>query len=242
LVNGEKNNLQIHLQNHGTRNYTLVSAASSFHDTNKHWATVCLLPHLSSRTDGQVKNATALRYNVPLVAGANFSAPYTVHSEFRPQELGLTVWVNLVEQGTTNTLSQVTALNQTISIVEPASSWLDPSLLFLWLVLGSALVGGAYAVYNSYFAPQTKKGKRTGVKKSKAVVVNEKTEDYPNVKPYEEEWIPAQHLKSRTSKLKKRDTGASSGGEELTSGGEVTSGAESATEGKGGKKRKNKKA
>lgn len=73
-------------------------------------------------------------------------------------------------------------------------------------------------------------------------MVNDKTENYPVVKPYEEDWIPAQHLKSRASKLKKRDGGASSGGEEVTSGGEVTSGAESATETKGGKKRKNKKA
>lgn len=47
LVNGEKNNLQIHLQNHGKKNYTLVSAASSFHDTDKHWATVSL-PHTYS--------------------------------------------------------------------------------------------------------------------------------------------------------------------------------------------------
>lgn len=190
-----------------------------------------------------MKNSTALRYNVPLVSGANFSAPYTVHSEFRPQELGLTVWVNLVEQGTTNTVSQITALNQTVSVVEPPSSWLDPSLLFLWLIIGSALAGGAYAVYSTFFVDKSKKGKR-GVKKTKAVVVNEKTENYPNVKPYEEDWIPAQHLKSRASKLKKRDGagGASSGGEDFTSGGEATSGAESATESKGARKRKGKKA
>jgi translocon-associated protein subunit alpha len=40
VVNGEKNNLLIHLANNGNRNYTLVSAAASFHDPAKHWALV----------------------------------------------------------------------------------------------------------------------------------------------------------------------------------------------------------
>jgi hypothetical protein len=182
-----------------------------------------------------------LRYNVPLVAGANFSAPYTLHSEFRPQEIGLTVWVNLAEQGTTDPSSHITAFNQTVSVVEPPTSWLDPSLLFLWLIIGTTLLGGAYAAYSTFFADSTKKGRKGGIKRTKAVVVNEKKEDYPKVKPYEEDWIPASHLKNRASKLKKQDGGASSGGEEITSGGEVTSGAESGPEGKVSRKRKGKK-
>jgi translocon-associated protein subunit alpha len=187
----------------------------------------------------QIKNTTTAKYNVPLVAGANFSAPYTLNSEFRPSELGLTVWVNLAEQGSTE-ISHITALNQTVSVVEQPSSWLDPSLLFLWLLLGSALLGGAYAAYNTFLAPKQKKTKRT-VKR--AVVVNEKTEAYPNVKPYDEDWIPATHLKNRSSKTKRRDGGASSGGEEVLSAGDITSGAESGPEvSKGGKKRKGKKA
>jgi len=223
VVNGEKTGINIHLANTGSKNYTLVSASSSFHDPLKDWALI--------------RNSTALRYNVPLVSGANFSAPYSVNSEYRPGELGLTVWVNLAEQGSAE-ISRITALNQTVSIVEQPTSWLDASLLLLWLILGSALAGGAYAVYQTFFAPKTKKGKR--VQKKKAVVVNEKTEDYPKVKPYEEDWIPAHHLKSRASKTK-RDGGASSGGEELLSAGEATSGAESGTEGKA-RRRKGKKA
>jgi translocon-associated protein subunit alpha len=169
-----------------------------------------------------------------LVTGSNFSAPFSLNSEFRPQELGLTVWVNLAEQGSATT-DQIVAFNQTVSIVEQPTSWLDPSLLFLWLIIGTALLGGAYAAYNTFFAPQGRKGKK-GVKKTKAIVVNEKTESYPTVKPYEEEWIPAQHLKSRASKTKKEAGALSSGGEEATSG------AESGPEGKGARRRKSKKA
>lgn len=84
--------------------------------------------------------------------------------------------------------------------------------------------------YNSYFKTAATKRKR-GTKKVKAVVVADPdTKAYPDVRPYEEEWIPEQHLKSRGPKAKK-------GGEaDLTSGGEATSGGEtSGAEGKKGK-------
>jgi len=40
VVNGEKNGLNIHLANTGKKNYTLISASSSFHDPLNHWALV----------------------------------------------------------------------------------------------------------------------------------------------------------------------------------------------------------
>jgi translocon-associated protein subunit alpha len=138
----------------------------------------------------------------------------------------LTVWVNVVETGS-NEVHQITAFNQTVSVVEPQSSWCDPQLLFLYLVLASALAGGAYLLYDAFFAQPARKTNKP--RKVKAVVVAEKGKAYPDVKPYEEEWIPEQHLKNRASKLKKSGAtsgGASSGGEDLLSGGDVTSGGE----------------
>ena len=140
----------------------------------------------------------------------------------------MTVWVNLAESGSKDFVP-ITALNQTVSIVEKPASWFDPGLLFLYLVLGSALFGGAYAAYQAFFAPKGRKANR-GTRSKKAVVPAEtKKQKYPDVKPYEEEWIPEQHLKSRANKLKKKE-GAVGGGEDLTSGGEVTSGGESGVE------------
>lgn len=155
----------------------------------------------------------------------------------------MTVWVNIAESGTKD-LVPITALNQTVSIVEPPTSWLDPGLLFLYLILGSALLGGAYLAYQAFFTtPKGKKGSKGSKSKKTIVPANLEKKSYPDVKPYEEEWIPEQHLKSRASKLKKKggDVRAASGTEELTSGGEATSGAESGPEVKG-KKRKGKKA
>ena len=157
---------------------------------------------------------------------------------FRPQEIGLTVWVNLGEAGVKD-LYPITALNETVSVVEPASSWFDPGLLFLYLVFGVLLAGGGYAAYQAFMVPRGKKGNKVRVKRA---VVPAKTEkkSYPDVKPYEEEWIPEHHLKTRASKLKMKE-GTTSAGEELTSGGEVTSGGESGPDAKA-RRRKGKKA
>jgi translocon-associated protein subunit alpha len=111
----------------------------------------------------------------------------------------------------------------------------------MYLLLTTALAGSLYYAYNQYFNPPTKKTGGAKSKKVKAVVVADKGKQYPDVKPYEEEWIPAEHLKSRQPKMKKR-SGASSGGEDFTSGGDLTSGGEtSGAEIKKGKK-KGKKA
>ncbi|KAK4687377.1 translocon-associated protein subunit alpha, partial [Tremellales sp. Uapishka_1] len=217
VVNGEQNGLNIHLNNVGSKNYTLVSAAASYHDPANYWSTI--------------KNTTTLKYNVPLISGANFSAPFSMYSEFKPQELGLTVWVNLAETGTSD-LHRITALNQTVAITEPPTGWFDLPLLFLYLLIGTALTGAAYAAYNTFVVKSSKKGKRNVVKK-KVVVPADSGKVYPDVKPYEEEWIPEQHLRSRQPKPKKKG-GASSAGEEITSGGD-TSGGEKKRKSKGKK-------
>jgi hypothetical protein len=125
----------------------------------------------------------------------------------------------------------VTAYNQTVSIVEPAQSWFDPQALFLYLIVGAALVGGAYFAFQSYFvAPQQKKKRRGGAKRAVATTV----EDVAPVdaKKFDEDWIPTAHLNKK--KLR-------SDGEGFTSGGEATSGAEaSGPEGKS-RRRKAKK-
>ncbi|KAL7418486.1 hypothetical protein Q5752_006944 [Cryptotrichosporon argae] len=230
VVNGEPTALLLNLANPSANNYTLVSAAASYHDPARDWALV--------------KNVTALKYGVPLIAGANFSAPFNLHSEFRPQELGLTVWVDVRSASGANAeLHRLVAYNQTVSIVEPAASWLDPSLLFLYVLVSTALAGGAYAAYKAFFPDAKRKAASKARRvargdaptrdgKVKVVVPGDNKEQYPAVKPYEEEWIPEQHLRSRAGKVRK-DGGATSG-EELTSGGE------SGPEGKA-RRRKNKK-
>lgn len=57
----------IQITNGGENNFTLVGASASYHDTAKHWKLL--------------KNATVTKFNIPVPAGANFSAPYNLNSE-----------------------------------------------------------------------------------------------------------------------------------------------------------------
>ncbi|TXT11570.1 uncharacterized protein COLE_01980 [Cutaneotrichosporon oleaginosum] len=189
----------IQITNSGENNFTLVSASASYHDTNKHWKLV--------------KNATVTKLNLPVNAGANFTAPYNLNSELRSAEHGLTVWVDL-KHG--KELHRVTAFNSTVSVVEPATSWFDPQVILMYLIVGAALLGAGYFAFTTYFAPpkKTRKGARKHAKAAPAVVEGTISDTAKGA--YDEDWIPAQH-KRRTK-------------DGATSGGEATSGAESGPE------------
>lgn len=109
-------------------------------------------------------------------------------------------------------------------------------MLFLYAILaGFAFFVGSF-LYRTFVAPAP--SSKTGGSNSKdggkrkVVVPVTKQAAYPaSVEPYEEEWIPASHLAARKRKTAGAAS-ASSGGEELTSGGEGR---------KGGKKGKGRK-
>ena len=124
--------------------------------------------------------------------------------------------------------------------------------LFVYIVVLATLAGLGYVGYNAlmdYYYPQAKrtKSKRSvnsassGSTTALKVVPADYGKPYPeSVKPYEEDWVPSHHLKPTTKRRKggKSDGGVSSAAE-VTSGGEgFTSGAESSTEKKKGKKGK----
>lgn len=196
MYNGASNPLTVAIHNNGKEATNLVALGASWHDTEKYWKLV--------------KNQTATKFNVPLEAGANLTAPFRVHSEFKPKDLGLTIWADLKNGAQ---LTRVIAFNSTVSVVEPAASWFDPQVLFAYLVVSAALLGGAYLAFTTFVAPPKSKKRRVV---STPVVV----EATPEKGKYEEDWIPAIH------KAKTRRSGANT----PASGGEATSGAESGPE------------
>jgi hypothetical protein len=123
----------------------------------------------------------------------------------------------------------------------------DPRI-FLYLVI-TAVLGLAgtqlYKALMSRYFPQTTRTRRakSGGAGKRAVVPAEKGKAYPeSVQPYEEEWIP-EGLRARTKKKGvvgegATAPGASSAGEEATSGAEGASsgGERRKTKGKKGKK------
>ncbi|KAH7884654.1 hypothetical protein F5I97DRAFT_1929500 [Phlebopus sp. FC_14] len=199
VINGERNQIFLLVENKSGQNLTLQTVGGSFH-------------HPESGI--LVKNTTSLTYGLRLLEDSKLQIPYTFYSEFKPGDLRLNIWL---EHTVEDEKYRVTAYDSVVTIVEPESSWFDFKLITTYFIVLAFLGGISYYVYLSYVpASKTKKTKRPEASTSVATVT------VTGVSSYEEEWIPEHHLKK--SKSKKTPAGALSSGEEV-SGGE-TSGTE----------------
>ncbi|KAF8802534.1 hypothetical protein BYT27DRAFT_7173045 [Phlegmacium glaucopus] len=212
VVNGEKSSLMVTVENKSDRNVTLLNIAGAL---------------LHPDTNAVLKNLTILKYGVALVEKAKLQLPYTFHSEFRPGDHRLNVWV---EHTTEGEKQRVEAYDSIVTIVEPEISIFDLKLLSTYAIVAAFLGGLCYLAYST-FAPQSKKSRS---KKAPAVSVSSSVSAVTatGAGGYQEEWIPEHHL--RKSKSSKKQAGAASG----TSGDELSPTETSGTE---GKRRKGKK-
>ncbi|KAH8914667.1 hypothetical protein BT69DRAFT_1289877 [Atractiella rhizophila] len=219
VYNGQQNQVLISLLNPSSSELTVTFIGGSF----------------SKASDAKhLRNTTSLKYNLLIppsgsstshpVEGedgkpAAFQVPYQFWSEFPTGDIGLTLWVEYqdADKNTYRTL----AFDDVITVVEPPSSFLDPALIFLYLILSTIFLGGGYLAYTNFVASggKKKRSKRPVVAKSPVPVIDEVT---GVEKKYEDSWIPEHHLKSRA---KKSGAGGASGtsaseGEGASSGGE----------------------
>ncbi|PMD29121.1 hypothetical protein L207DRAFT_549983 [Hyaloscypha variabilis F] len=174
-----------------------------------------------------VRNITATRYDVEIPAGEKQTLPYTFTTDLHPQDLRLNLIAVLSSQA--GNVYQVQAYNETVSVVEAATSIFDPQIIFLYLFLLAAFAGTLYFVYKTWIEalfPQTKRGgkggeraKRSSGGSKKAVAPEDQVSvigaDGPAVttgaeaqKAYDESWIPEHHLNRPAAKRVK--SGASS--------------------------------
>lgn len=73
-----------------------------------------------------VRNLTSTRYDVELPAGESTSLPYNFVTDLNPQDLGLNLVAVVASRK--GAIYQVPAYNQTVSIVEAATSIFDPQM------------------------------------------------------------------------------------------------------------------
>ncbi|TBU49796.1 hypothetical protein BD309DRAFT_1076165 [Dichomitus squalens] len=204
VVNGERNALFVAIESkEADRNVTLKNIAGSLHN---------------AQTDRLVKNLTKTDYPIPLIEGAPLQLPFAFHSEFKPGEYKLNIWIEHVVDGKTY---RVTAYDSIITVVEPESSIFDFKLLLTYVIVTGLLGGLGYYTYLT-LAPQPKKRK---IPQPSAPVG---TVTATGAGGYQEEWIPEHHLKKAK---KPKASGAATSGDEA-------SGVESGTE---GRRRKAKK-
>lgn len=182
VVNGERNQIYLLVENKSDKNVTLQSVAGSFHHPE---------------TGTLIKNTSSLTYGFPLLEGSKLQIPYSFYSEFKPGDLRLNIWL---EHSVDDDKYRVTAYDSVVTIVEPEPSWLDFKLLSTYLVVFAALAGVSYATYNAYVPSQKPKRRRpTEVSAPVGTVTASGSGGY------QEEWIPEHHLKKTKGKKTKPD-------------------------------------
>ncbi|KAI9570539.1 hypothetical protein HD554DRAFT_2170145 [Boletus coccyginus] len=208
IVNGERNQIFLLVENKSNQNVTVNSVGGAFY-----------------HPDGGalVKNTTSLPYGFPLLEKSKLQIPYAFHSEFKPGDLRLNIWL---EHSVDDLKFRVTAFDSVVTVVEPEGSWFDLKLISTYLIVAAFLGGATYFLYLTYL-PATKAKRPKRVRPEASAPVSTVTVNSSGAR-YEEEWIPEHHLR----KPKARKSTAVGIGEEL-SGGE-TSGAE-------GKRRKGRR-
>lgn len=73
-----------------------------------------------------VHNLTAQRYSIEIPAGANETIPYSFTTEMHPQSLRLELVTVL--KGANSALYTLPVYNETVSIVEAPTNFLDPQM------------------------------------------------------------------------------------------------------------------
>lgn len=73
-----------------------------------------------------VRNLTAQKYSIEIPAGAEETVPYTFTTELHPQDLRLQLVAVLKDSK--NNFYTVPVYNETVSIVEAATSFFDPQM------------------------------------------------------------------------------------------------------------------
>lgn len=84
------------------------------------------LPPGSHPFAGVVRNLTSTKYGVEIPSGEKANLPYTFATDMNPQDLRLQIIA--VIQSAEGNVFQIQAFNETVSIVEAATSLLDPQM------------------------------------------------------------------------------------------------------------------
>ncbi|GAA5822283.1 hypothetical protein JCM3770_002514 [Rhodotorula araucariae] len=218
VTNGVSHNLlHVRIANHGPEAVTVTRVRGQYRE--------------AGGKERPLRNTTTMPLGLPVGPGGRSPLiPYKFHSENKPGEAGLRVWVDYIDAG--QRTHTVLGYDSTITVVEPKGSWFDLELLFLYALLGSALAAIAYTLYGSYLAPSpTAAGtaEASGTKRPHAVTAKSATivdgTDGTRTRVVDEDWVPEHHLRAA-----RRRAAAGAGNTSGTSGDE--------SEGAAGRKRR----
>ncbi|QDS77273.1 hypothetical protein FKW77_003914 [Venturia effusa] len=154
-----------------------------------------------------VRNLTTVQYNVEVPAGTNQSLTYNFAQELYPQHLRLLLGA-VVEKG--ENAFQIPVFNSTVAVVEAPVSFLDPQIIFIYLLLAAMFGGTLLFIYNTWIKtlfPQTRRhgkggerarastqGKKTAVAPTEQISVIGADGPAVTASSFDSSWIPPNHL------------------------------------------------
>ncbi|KAI5205307.1 hypothetical protein E4T42_04187 [Aureobasidium subglaciale] len=201
LVNGHATNAVLSIANHETAPIHLRFVGGSL-----------LTPSGAPGAPDPPKalsNLTSTKYDLLVPAGEKETATYSFAVDMHPKDVNLNLAAVFQDQA--GMLHTFPAYNGTASVVEAPTSFFDPQIIFLYLVLTGVFAGTVYFIYNTWvttFFPQKKRGGKGGERAKRSSGGTKKVDpadqvavvgaDGPAVTSgamaYDESWIPAHHL------------------------------------------------
>ena len=121
LVNGHATQAVLDFTNHEAEpvNIAVIGGALS---------TLLPLPAGTHPSAAIVRNLTHARYDLQIPAGEKQTLPYSFTTDLHPQDLRLNIIAVVASQA--GAVYQIQAFNETVSVVEAATSFFDPQMYF----------------------------------------------------------------------------------------------------------------
>ncbi|KAH7318726.1 hypothetical protein B0I35DRAFT_479205 [Stachybotrys elegans] len=199
LVNGRPTQAVIEVVNHEKGPIQLAFVSGALHATQA-------LPEGAPAYQSILRNLSLTQYNLAIESGEKKSVSFPFALDMHPQDVRLQLFAVFADDK--GTIVQVEAYNDSASIVEPPTSFLDPQIIFLYLFLTAAFGGLLYFVYKTWIESLFPQAKRTKpAKKAKkpvdadaALSGSESTGVATPGKSYDESWIPDHHINRPSAK------------------------------------------
>lgn len=151
---------------------------------------------------GIVRNLTVVQYSLEIEPGETKSFPYSFVLDMNPQDVRLHLLA--VFTNAKGVVFQVPAYEGSTAIVEAPTSFLDPQIIFLYLVLTAAFGGTLFFVYKTWIEalfPQAKKTRAPKKPVQKPVDPADALSGSESAgKSYDESWIPDHHINRPVAK------------------------------------------
>ncbi|KAG6038332.1 hypothetical protein E4U41_004325 [Claviceps citrina] len=212
LVNGRPTTALVQVTNHEAGPIQVALLAGSVAKPEGE-----LPPEKESEGEGRtiLRNLTAVQYNHAVEPGETKSLTYSFVLDMQPQDVRLQLAA--VVSSPDGAVHQLVAHQGPASVVEPPTSFLDPQIIFLYLVLSAVFAGTLYYVYKTWiealFPPQPKRAKphshssasasgfaSSGRKTKKPAPDTDAdaslsgSDSAAGAKTYDESWIPQHHI------------------------------------------------